>query len=137
MFSKTLCALSRHPWARWHDRLVRRDRVRHRRRRQGAGRQGGRRRAGEVQPRRRPRAGRAQGPALPASQQVDCATGEALQYAITEPTSATGDRGLTYSPGTDRYQYVWKTEADWAGTCRELQIVLEDGTQHRAVFRFH
>ncbi|HLS40566.1 MAG TPA: M36 family metallopeptidase [Ornithinicoccus sp.] len=73
----------------------------------------------------------------PASQQVDCETGEPLRYAITEPTSSASARGLTYSPGTDRYQYVWKTEADWAGTCRELQIVLEDGTQHRAVFRFH
>lgn len=72
----------------------------------------------------------------PASQQVDCTTGAGLQYATTEPTDGAGRRPLSYSPRTRTYTYDWATQEDWAGTCRQLQVVLEDGTQHRAVYRF-
>lgn len=72
----------------------------------------------------------------PASQQISCDTLEPVQYAPTFPTQATGNRGLTYSRGNDRYQYNWKTDGSWAGTCRELIVTLDDGAQHRADFRF-
>ena len=72
----------------------------------------------------------------PASQQISCDTLEPVQYAPTFPTQTTGNRGLTYSKGQDRYQYNWKTDESWGGTCRQLIITLEDGTQHRANFRF-
>lgn len=72
----------------------------------------------------------------PSSQEISCETREPLQYAITEPTNTTGNRGLSYSRGNDRYQYNWKTDAAWGDTCRQLIITLEDGTQHRADFRF-
>jgi hypothetical protein len=30
--------------------------------------------------------------------------------------------GLTYAPATDTYTYTWKTQKNWAGTCRELSL---------------
>lgn len=72
----------------------------------------------------------------PAHQEVDCTTGEPLRYATTQPTQTTGKRPLTYNARQDRYQYNWKTDYAWAGTCQELQIILDDGTQHRALFAF-
>jgi extracellular elastinolytic metalloproteinase len=72
----------------------------------------------------------------PAYQQVDCETLEPVQYAITQPTEQTGNRSLTYNARLDRYQYNWDTDESWAGTCQELQIILDDGTQHRAWFAF-
>ncbi len=72
----------------------------------------------------------------PAYQQVDCETLEPVQFATTQPTSTTGNRALTYHARQDRYQYNWKTDESWAGTCQELQVILDDGTQHRAWFAF-
>ena len=37
---------------------------------------------------------------------------------------------------TDQYVYVWKTESAWAGTCRKLIVILNDGSEHVAYFRF-
>jgi hypothetical protein len=72
----------------------------------------------------------------PAYQQVDCTTLQPLQFATTQPAEGTGDRGLTYNARQDRYQWNWKSEEAWAGTCQQLQIIFDDGTQHRAVFAF-
>jgi hypothetical protein len=44
--------------------------------------------------------------------------------------------GSSLSFGGDQYNYVWKTESSWAGTCRQLVIQLNDGSYHRANFRF-
>jgi hypothetical protein len=54
---------------------------------------------------------------------------------LTETLTA-GGSSLSYDPTTDRYIYVWKTEQSWAGTCRQLVVELNDGTIHRANFRF-
>jgi len=54
---------------------------------------------------------------------------------LTETVTA-GGSSLSYDPTTDRYSYVWKTDASWAGTCRQLVVELNDGTIHRANFRF-
>lgn len=43
---------------------------------------------------------------------------------------------LSYDAKSDQYQYVWKTESSWAGTCRQLVIKLNDGSERRANFRF-
>jgi extracellular elastinolytic metalloproteinase len=72
----------------------------------------------------------------PAYQQVDCDTLEPVQFATTQPAGTTGNRPLTYNARQQRYQLNWKTEESMAGTCQELQIVLEDGTQHRGWFAF-
>jgi hypothetical protein len=44
--------------------------------------------------------------------------------------------GLSYEATTDNYIYVWKTNKSWAGTCRQFVIQLNDGTFHRAIFKF-
>jgi hypothetical protein len=66
----------------------------------------------------------------PASRQVDCVTGAPI--GSLEPTSS--DDGLTFANG--QYSYVWKTSKSWGGTCRQLQVVLVDGTLHTALFSF-
>jgi hypothetical protein len=43
---------------------------------------------------------------------------------------------LQYDSGTDRYNYVWKTDASWTGTCRQLIVKLNDGTTYTANFQF-
>lgn len=69
----------------------------------------------------------------PKSQQIDC--GAATVDGIEETVPA-GGSSLSYDAVTDRYSYVWKTDASWAGTCRQLVVKLIDGTSHRASFRF-
>jgi hypothetical protein len=54
---------------------------------------------------------------------------------LTETVTA-GGSSLSYDPTTDRYIYVWKTDSSWAGTCRQLVVELNDGSIHRANFRF-
>ena len=54
---------------------------------------------------------------------------------LTE-TVAAGGSSLSYDPTVDQYIYVWKTDASWAGTCRQLVVELNDGSIHRANFRF-
>ena len=53
-----------------------------------------------------------------------------------EQTLSPGASGLTYDSLTDTYSYVWKTVKAWAGTCRQLDLRLDDGTVHRASFMF-
>ena len=54
---------------------------------------------------------------------------------LTETITA-GGSSLSYDPTTDRYIYVWKTDPSWAGTCRQLVVELNDGSIHRANFKF-
>ena len=54
---------------------------------------------------------------------------------LTETVTA-GGSSLSYDASTDRYNYVWKTDPSWAGTCRQLVVELNDGSVHRANFRF-
>ncbi len=54
---------------------------------------------------------------------------------LTETVTA-GGSSLNYDPTTDQYIYVWKTNPAWAGTCRQLVVQLNDGSIHRANFRF-
>ena len=54
---------------------------------------------------------------------------------LTETVTA-GGSSLSYDPTTDQYNYVWKTDPSWAGTCRQLVVQLNDGSTHRANFRF-
>ncbi|MCI0605973.1 M36 family metallopeptidase [bacterium] len=71
---------------------------------------------------------------FPSSHQMDCDTQAPLDSP--EPTLPAGN-GLSYDPTTDRYTYRWKTQGDWlSGSCRELTVKLNDGTTHRAFFRF-
>jgi hypothetical protein len=45
-------------------------------------------------------------------------------------------RELVYRRRKQRYVYLWKTDRRWAGSCRQFMLKLNDGTVHRADFRF-
>ena len=68
----------------------------------------------------------------PTVQQVSC-TSSAPVNTATE-TDTAGGSGLQFSNGT--YTYVWKTSKAWAGTCRQIDVRLNDGTDHFALFSF-
>jgi hypothetical protein len=73
---------------------------------------------------------------------VDCETLQVPSIGATVTpreypvnTSPAGKSGLSRN-AQGVYTYAWKTQGDWAGTCRELVLTREDGVQHRAFFRF-
>ena len=70
----------------------------------------------------------------PQSTKIACDTSESLDDI--EQTLTAGSSSLTYDPATDTYNYVWKTEKGWANTCRQLVVKLNDGTFHKANFKF-
>jgi hypothetical protein len=51
---------------------------------------------------------------------------------VIESTVTPGQSTLTYDATAGQYIYVWKTDKAWAGTCRQLQVKLVDGTTHVA-----
>jgi len=73
-------------------------------------------------------------PGSPSSGPIACNSSDPASD-LTETVTA-GGSSLSYDPTTDRYIYVWKTDQSWAGTCRQLVVELNDGTIHRANFRF-
>ena len=70
----------------------------------------------------------------PESQLIGCDS--AAPVDNIEQTVSAGESGLTYDAATDQYSYVWKTSKAWGDTCRQLVVKLDDGTVHRANFRF-
>jgi hypothetical protein len=70
----------------------------------------------------------------PVSGQIQC-DASAPPNDVTETVTA-GGSSLSYDPSSDQYIYVWKTESSWGGTCRQLIVKLNDGTQHVANFKF-
>ena len=70
----------------------------------------------------------------PHSVAINC-DGTAPQDDVTETVNA-GGSSLNYSATSDQYNYVWKTEGSWKNTCRQLVLKLNDGTEHRANFKF-
>jgi sugar lactone lactonase YvrE len=53
-----------------------------------------------------------------------------------QDTVTAGGSSLSYDAASDQYVYVWKTNSSWAGTCRQLVVRLNDGSIHRANFKF-
>jgi hypothetical protein len=70
----------------------------------------------------------------PVSQKIACDSGVPLDDI--EETVTAGGSSLSYDAGSNRYNYVWKTEKAWAGTCRQLTVKLIDGTEYKANFKF-
>ena len=66
----------------------------------------------------------------PRSQPVSCSTG--LPTGPATPTAS--DSGLTFVNG--QYQYDWKTDKAWKGTCRMLILKLNDNTVETALIQF-
>ena len=73
-------------------------------------------------------------PGYPASSAVACNANE--PGSTIEEISAPGSSGLSYTVGSDQYNYVWKTDKAWRGTCRILVVRLIDGSEYYAKFRF-
>ena len=69
----------------------------------------------------------------PRVRQVSCSSGTPVD-AGDQPASTDG--GLQYDTASGLYSLAWKSSAAWAGTCRQLDIVLDDGTTHSSVYRF-
>jgi predicted extracellular nuclease len=53
-----------------------------------------------------------------------------------EQTGTAGKSSLSYDPLTSLYNYIWKTDKSWSGTCRQLIVKLIDGTSQYANFKF-
>jgi hypothetical protein len=71
---------------------------------------------------------------FPTSVRVECPANTPI--SVVEATSTAGAGWLSYDAGSQRYNYVWKTEDSWAGTCRTFDMTLNDGSSHQAMFRF-
>jgi hypothetical protein len=69
----------------------------------------------------------------PASITVPCVA--AAPTDAIEQTATAGGSSLSYDSVADQYNYVWKTEKAWAGTCRQFVLKLDDGTFHQANFK--
>lgn len=70
----------------------------------------------------------------PNSVQISCTSGDPV--AAVEETVTAGSSSLSYDASSDRYNYVWKTDSAWKNTCRQLNVVLNDGSTHSAKFKF-
>jgi len=73
-------------------------------------------------------------PDYPRSKQISCDS-ETLADDIPETITA-GGSSINYDDTIDQYIYVWKTDKNWTGTCRQLVVKLIDGTSHVANFKF-
>ncbi|HEV2827667.1 MAG TPA: PxKF domain-containing protein [Pyrinomonadaceae bacterium] len=73
-------------------------------------------------------------PGSPSSGPIACNSSDPA--TLLEETVTAGGSSLSYNPVTDQYIYVWKTDPSWAGTCRQLVVQLNDGSIHRANFKF-
>jgi hypothetical protein len=71
---------------------------------------------------------------FPQSVQIDCDTG--TEIVSPEATDNPGGSSLSYDPLSMLYNYPWKTNRGWAGTCRKLILQLIDDTVHTANFNF-
>lgn len=78
--------------------------------------------------------------------EIDPAGVLAPGYPVSIPVACTGGGPIGPSAPTnsaaglvwtgDVYQYDWKTDRAWGGTCRQLRLVLADNTVHVTTVRF-
>jgi hypothetical protein len=71
---------------------------------------------------------------FPTSAKIPC-NATSPQDMIEETVTA-GGSSLSYDSLTDRYNYVWKSDKAWGGSCRMLTVKLADGNPHTALFNF-
>jgi hypothetical protein len=70
----------------------------------------------------------------PTSQKITCDSSDPID--LIEETVTAGGSSLSYDASSNQYNYVWKSDKAWAGTCRQLSVKLIDGTTHVANFKF-
>jgi type 1 glutamine amidotransferase len=66
------------------------------------------------------------------SAQSSCSSG--LPMGTVETGRMGG--GMSYDRGKGQYHFNWRTERSWSGMCRQLSVMLDDGTIHTAQFQF-
>ncbi|KXK62321.1 hypothetical protein AWW66_08805 [Micromonospora rosaria] len=78
----------------------------------------------------------------PYSRLVDCDTlrtvnpdGSVTPRPTPVAAVSPGNSGLSAN-ANGQYNFVWKTDGSWAGTCREFVLTLDDGYQYRSYFTF-
>jgi Bacterial pre-peptidase C-terminal domain len=77
---------------------------------------------------------------FPRSARVDC--GEDADPETARPTRSPWwwrqwlDGDVRYNRWTDAYTYLWKTDSDWAGSCRQLIVQFTDGSIQRVNVQF-
>jgi arabinogalactan endo-1,4-beta-galactosidase len=82
-------------------------------------------------------------PGYPTVTPVDCTTEEPRGNSV--PAGLEGGflsevwniAPVSYDPSSDSYSYLWATQRNMAGTCQQLTVLLTDGSDHEAYFRFH
>jgi hypothetical protein len=67
----------------------------------------------------------------PTSVPMKCGAGAAEIAVSPVTTSMTGLHSVA-----NIYTYVWKTDPNWAGSCRKFILTLVDGSTHEALVRF-
>jgi hypothetical protein len=67
---------------------------------------------------------------------LECSAGNGALPGHRDRHSSAGNRSLHYDSEDGIYAYVWKTEKNWSGTCRQLNVRLTDGSNHTALFQF-
>ncbi|TCC00139.1 metalloprotease [Micromonospora zingiberis] len=78
----------------------------------------------------------------PYSRLVDCDTLRTVNpdgptTPRPSPVKAVNPGNSTMSVSANgQYNYVWKTDPAWAGTCREFVLTLDNGFQYRSYFKF-
>lgn len=70
----------------------------------------------------------------PSVVQIDCETRK--EIGTPQPAVMPGSTTLHYDAVTRTYQYVWKTDPAWKGTCRRFDLGLIDNSKHSAAFSF-
>ena len=70
----------------------------------------------------------------PKSDTIECESMGTVDGLLETVTA--GKSSLSYDATDDQYIYVWKTDKSWANSCRQLVVLLIDGTYHRANFTF-
>jgi arabinogalactan endo-1,4-beta-galactosidase len=70
----------------------------------------------------------------PTVTRVDCKSHAPIGTAIKSDTA--DNSGVAYDPSSNTYTYVWKTDRKMADTCQMLTVLLMDGSDHLAYFRF-
>jgi hypothetical protein len=75
-------------------------------------------------------------PGSPASRQINCPTGSCVATVGIGPFEPTESVGGLLRLTDGQYHYNWKTKKEWAGSCRELELIFKDGRRFTTVVRF-